>query len=51
MEELAFRLVRWGASPERLVTDVLPLEKADEAYRLADSGRTGKVCLVPTLDR
>ncbi|MEU7881580.1 zinc-dependent alcohol dehydrogenase family protein [Microbispora bryophytorum] len=51
MEELAFRLVRWGASPQRLVTDVLPLEKADEAYRLADSGRTGKVCLVPSLDR
>ncbi|MBC6466719.1 alcohol dehydrogenase catalytic domain-containing protein [Actinomadura alba] len=49
MEELAGALVRWGAVPQRLVTDVLPLEKADEAYRLADSGRTGKVCLVPAL--
>ncbi|GAA1019964.1 oxidoreductase [Acrocarpospora pleiomorpha] len=48
MEELACRLVRWDLSPQRLVTDILPLEKADEAYRLADSGRTGKVCLVPS---
>jgi threonine dehydrogenase-like Zn-dependent dehydrogenase len=48
MEELARDLVRWGAAPQRLVTDILPLEKADEGYRLADSGRTGKVCLIPS---
>jgi threonine dehydrogenase-like Zn-dependent dehydrogenase len=49
MEELADSLVRWDVSPQRLVTDILPLEKADEAYRLANSGQTGKVCLVPSL--
>jgi threonine dehydrogenase-like Zn-dependent dehydrogenase len=47
MEELARNLVRWGLSPRTLVTDVLPLEEADEAYRRAASGTSGKVVLAP----
>jgi 2-desacetyl-2-hydroxyethyl bacteriochlorophyllide A dehydrogenase len=43
LEELVERLDRWGIHPEKTVTHRLPLEKAAEAYDLADKGQTGKV--------
>jgi threonine dehydrogenase-like Zn-dependent dehydrogenase len=46
MADLLANLVRWGIRPDRTVTDRLPLAAADEAYRLADAGRSGKVCIV-----
>ena len=46
MEELLEQLVRWGLHPERIVTDRYTLEEAAEAYRVADDGRSGKVCIV-----
>ncbi len=46
MEELVENLVRWNVKPESTVTHRFPLEQADEAYRVADDGRSGKVALV-----
>ncbi len=46
MEELLGQLVRWQLHPEDVVTDRFPLDRAEDAYRLADSGTAGKVCLV-----
>jgi len=46
MEELLERLVRWNLHPERIVTHRYPLPQADEAYRIADRGAAGKVCIV-----
>jgi threonine dehydrogenase-like Zn-dependent dehydrogenase len=46
MAELLANLVRWGLHPERIVTHRYPLEQADEAYRVADGGAAGKVCVV-----
>lgn len=46
MAELLDRLVRWDLRPESIVTDRLPLDRAEEAYRIADAGTAGKVCLV-----
>ena len=46
MEELVERLDRWNLHPERTVTHRLPLDRAAEAYKLADKGRCGKVCIV-----
>jgi threonine dehydrogenase-like Zn-dependent dehydrogenase len=46
MEELLEHLVRWELHPERIVTDRFPLDQADEAYRVADRGAAGKVCIV-----
>jgi threonine dehydrogenase-like Zn-dependent dehydrogenase len=46
MAELLDRLVRWGLHPEDTVTHRFPLERADDAYALADAGASGKVCLV-----
>jgi threonine dehydrogenase-like Zn-dependent dehydrogenase len=46
MTELLERLVGWGLRPERIVTHRFPLARAEEAYRLADGGTAGKVCLV-----
>jgi threonine dehydrogenase-like Zn-dependent dehydrogenase len=48
MEQLVEHLVRWGLHPEQSVTHVFPLEHADEAYALADSGAAGKIALVPS---
>jgi threonine dehydrogenase-like Zn-dependent dehydrogenase len=50
MEELVERLVRWNLHPEDIVTHRLPLDKADEAYRLMASGRCGKVAVCPNAD-
>jgi threonine dehydrogenase-like Zn-dependent dehydrogenase len=46
MEDLVERIVRWAIHPEDLVTDRFPLEKADEAYQLMASGKSGKVAVV-----
>jgi threonine dehydrogenase-like Zn-dependent dehydrogenase len=46
MEDLLGQLVRWRLYPEAIVTHRLPLQRADEAYRLADAGASGKVCIV-----
>ncbi|HVL54620.1 MAG TPA: zinc-binding dehydrogenase, partial [Vitreimonas sp.] len=46
MAELLDRLVRWNLRLSSLVTHRLPLEAAAEAYRVADGGAAGKVCLV-----
>jgi diketogulonate reductase-like aldo/keto reductase len=35
-----------GVQPEETVTDKLPLREAARAYKLADKGQTGKVCIV-----
>ena len=46
MEELAERLVRWRLHPEAIVSHRLPLERAAEAYELADRGHAAKVSIV-----
>jgi threonine dehydrogenase-like Zn-dependent dehydrogenase len=46
MEDLVERIVRWSIHPEDLVTNRFPLEKADEAYALMASGKSGKVAVV-----
>jgi len=46
MEDLAERLARWELRPERTVTHRFPLAEAAEAYRLADEGQSGKICIV-----
>lgn len=51
MAELSVNLVRWGLSPERIVSDRFDLADADAAYRLAAGGSRGKVCLVAGEDR
>lgn len=45
MEELTEQLVRWGLRPEVIVTHRFPLAEAAEAYRVADEGQSGKVCI------
>ena len=47
MEELVELLVRWGLHPEEMVTDTFTLDRAGEAYALADTGRSGKVAILP----
>lgn len=46
MEELLDRLATWGLHPERTVTHHFGLAEAADAYRVADEGRSGKVCIV-----
>jgi len=46
MEDLVERLAHWELRPERTVTHRFPLAEAAEAYRLADEGQSGKVCIV-----
>jgi threonine dehydrogenase-like Zn-dependent dehydrogenase len=46
MEALVERLSRWNIHPENTVTHRFPLSKAADAYRLADEGQSGKVCIV-----
>lgn len=46
MEDLVERLVRWQLHPEQIVSHCYSLEQADEAYRVAAEGRSGKVCIV-----
>jgi threonine dehydrogenase-like Zn-dependent dehydrogenase len=46
MEDLVERLAAWRLNPERIVTHTFSLEQAAEAYRTADGGESGKVCIV-----
>lgn len=46
MEDLLERLVRWNLHPEAIVTHRFALQQAGEAYRVADAGASGKVCIV-----
>jgi threonine dehydrogenase-like Zn-dependent dehydrogenase len=46
MEDLLEHLVRWNLHPETVVTHRFALNQADEAYRVADQGLGGKVCIV-----
>ena len=46
MEDLVEKLVEWELQPEIIVTHRFPLEQAAEAYRVADEGQCGKVCIV-----
>ena len=46
MEQLLEHLVRWKLHPEQVVTHRYPLQRADEAYQVADRGAGGKVCIV-----
>jgi threonine dehydrogenase-like Zn-dependent dehydrogenase len=46
MEELVENLVKWNLKPEITVTHRFRLDQAAEAYRIADEGQSGKVCIV-----
>ena len=46
MEELTQNLVRWRLNPEVIVSHRFGLDAAAEAYRIADDGQSGKVCIV-----
>jgi len=46
MEELTQLLVRWQIHPETIVSHRFTLDEAAEAYRIADEGKSGKVCIV-----
>jgi len=46
LADLLERLDRWGLHPQKTVTHRLPLAEAAEAYRLADRGQDGKICIV-----
>jgi threonine dehydrogenase-like Zn-dependent dehydrogenase len=46
MQELLDNLVRWGLHPERVVSNTFPLERAGQAYEVADAGASGKIGIV-----
>jgi threonine dehydrogenase-like Zn-dependent dehydrogenase len=46
MEDLVEKLTAWDLKPEISVTHRFSLEEAAEAYRIADEGQSGKVCIV-----
>lgn len=46
MEELVEKLVEWNLKPEIIVSHRFLLDQAEEAYRVADEGQSGKVCIV-----
>ena len=46
MEELVEKLVLWGLRPDLTVSHRFGLHEAAEAYRVADRGQAGKVCIV-----
>lgn len=46
MEDLVERLVRWNLHPEVTVSHRFTLDQAEEAYKIADAGQSGKVCIV-----
>jgi threonine dehydrogenase-like Zn-dependent dehydrogenase len=46
MEDLVEKLVEWQLKPEIIVSHRFSLEQAAEAYRVADAGQSGKVCIV-----
>jgi threonine dehydrogenase-like Zn-dependent dehydrogenase len=47
MRELVSRLPVWNLHPEIIVSDTFPIAEAGAAYQLADTGRSGKIALVP----
>ena len=47
MRELVARLPYWDLHPEVIVSDRFGIDEAAAAYQLADTGRAGKVALVP----
>ena len=42
MAELVEQLARWKLHPETAMTHRLPLQRAGEAYRVADEGARGR---------
>jgi threonine dehydrogenase-like Zn-dependent dehydrogenase len=46
MAELVQRLSRWNIHPDKTVTHRFSLDQADEAYKVADAGQSGKVAIV-----
>lgn len=46
LQDLLERLDRWGLRPEKTVTHRFSLDAAADAYRTANEGRSGKVCIV-----
>ncbi|QGN34167.1 zinc-binding dehydrogenase [Microlunatus sp. Gsoil 973] len=46
MAELLTNLVRWNLHPRTVVSDTFPLDRAAEAYRIADAGASGKIAIV-----
>jgi threonine dehydrogenase-like Zn-dependent dehydrogenase len=46
MEDLVEKLVEWNLKPEVIVSHTFTLDQAEEAYRVADAGQSGKVCIV-----
>lgn len=46
IEDLVERLVRWNLHPEVTVSHRFTLDQAEEAYKTADAGQSGKVCIV-----
>ncbi len=46
MEDLVEKLVEWQLRPEVIVSHRFSLDQAAEAYRVADEGQSGKVCIV-----
>lgn len=46
IEDLVERLVRWNLHPEITVSHRFTLDQAEEAYKTADAGQSGKVCIV-----
>jgi threonine dehydrogenase-like Zn-dependent dehydrogenase len=46
MAELTTLLAQWGLRPSMTVTDRFPLDRATDAYALADAGGAGKVAIV-----
>lgn len=46
MSDLLDLLARWELHPQAIVTDQFGLEQADDAYRAAAEGASGKVCIV-----
>lgn len=45
MEDLLHHLDAWRLNPERIVTHTFSLDEAAAAYRTADEGESGKVCI------
>jgi threonine dehydrogenase-like Zn-dependent dehydrogenase len=46
VEDLVERMPRWNMHPDVTCTHRFPLEKAGEAYRTMDDGKSGKVAIV-----
>ena len=46
MEALVEKLVEWEVRPDRIVSHRFTLDQAEEAYRVADEGQSGKVVIV-----